>query len=244
MKLLLLALIALCGVGSGQLRAAEAAAVDPDIPQPVSPEDLTALITSSPFTRTLNLSESLVLTGIAHYQGGEVVTVMNKDTKETYVVTKEPNSLGWRLAETNQNSQLARTQAKIMIGSEVITVRYNDDQLTPELMKKGGFKPGGGTKEENATGDRGERRYDSGRYGSYGGGDGPRREGPRPSEEDMNRMRNLSDRGREALGQAFRESREKMMNATPEQRSAFFREALQRAEAADRGGSSNSGSRR
>jgi hypothetical protein len=237
MKLLVLALITLCGVAGGHLRAAEAA-VDPDIPQPVSPEDLTALITSSPFTRTLNLSDSLVLTGIAHYQGGEVVTLMNRETKETYVVTKEPNSLGWRLAETSQNPQLARTQAKIMIGSEVITVRYDDDQLTPELMKKGGFKPGGGTKEENATGDRG---YGGGsRYGGYSGGDGPRREGPRPSEEDMNRMRNLSDRGREALGQAFRDSREKMMNATPEQRAAFFREALQRAESADRGGGSNS----
>jgi hypothetical protein len=42
------------------------------------------------------------------------------------------------------------------------------------------------------------------------------------------------------LGQAFRDSREKMMNATPEQRAAFFREALQRAESADRGGGSSS----
>ncbi|OAI58140.1 hypothetical protein AYO49_00040 [Verrucomicrobiaceae bacterium SCGC AG-212-N21] len=241
MKTFLLALIALCCAAGGQLRAAEATPVDPDIPQPVSPDDLTALITSSPFTRTLNLSGSLVLTGIAHYNGGEVVTLMNKDTKETYVVTKEPNSLGWRLAETNQNSQLNRTQAKIMIGSEVITVRYNDDQLTPESMKKGGFKPGGGTTEQNATG--GGDRRDGGRYEGRSG-DGPRREGPRPSEEDMNRMKNLSDKGKEVLRNAYMESREKMMNATPEQRAAFFRENLQRAEAADRGGSGGSSNNR
>ncbi len=201
------------------LPAAEAA--DPDLPQPVTPEEVTPLITASPFTRSLNLSDSLVLTGIAYIEGKPVATILNKETKENYVVSEEPNAQGWRLAETSPTTQLNRTQAKIMIGAEVVTVRYSEEQLTPENMKKN--RPGGG----GGGPSEGERRYD-----------GPRRDGPRPSEEDRQRFMALSEKARGQFFEKMRESREKMMNASPEERQAYAKKIFDRIEAEDKGGGS------
>src|SRR5437764_236387 len=135
MKTLSFALVLLLLAGVPKIHAADpAAAADPDLPQPVSPDDLTALVTSSPFTRSLNLSDSLVLTGIAYIEGKPVATILNKATRENFVVSQEPNAQGWRLAETNATAQLNRAQAKIMVGAELITVRYSDEQLSPETL--------------------------------------------------------------------------------------------------------------
>lgn len=216
---LFVSLILLASTGL-EIRAADGAATtDPDLPQPVAPEDLTALITSSPFTRSLNLSDSLVLTGIAYIEGKPVATLLNKETKENFVVGEEPNAQGWRLAETSATVQLNRTQAKVMVGTEMVTVRYSDEQLTPEAMKKGGFKPGGGGGPPD-----GDRRPD-----------GPRRDGPRPSEEDRQRFMALSEKAREKFIEKMRESREKMQNASPEERMAYAKKVFERVEADDKG---------
>ena len=234
MKTLIVLQMALLGAGTLRLHAQEATAkLDPDLPQAVSPDDLIQLFSASPFTRSLNLSDSLVLTGIAYIDGKPVATLLNKNTRETFMVSQEPNAMGWRLAETNATAgQLNRAQAKIMVGAEVITVRYAEDLLTPEAMKKGGFKPGGGTVEENAKGgggDRGgggERRYDG----------APRREGPQPSDESRQRFMSLSDKSREKFIEQMRESRDKMMNASPEERMQYAKKIFERVEAEDKGG--------
>jgi hypothetical protein len=220
MKTPLLILSLLLGVGFLPARSADVVATgDPDLPQPVAPDDLTAIITSSPFTRSLNLSDSLVLTGIAYINGKPVATLLNKETKENFVVSQEPNAQGWRLAETNATVQLNRAQAKIMIGSEVVTVRYSDEQLNADSMKKGGFKPGGGSTEQGA----GERRSD-----------GPHRDGPRPTEEDRQRFMALSEKSRSKFIEKMRDSRDKMMNASPEERMQYAKKMFERVEAEDK----------
>jgi hypothetical protein len=176
-------------------------------------------MTASPFTRSLNLSDSLVLTGIAYIDGKPVATLLNRETKENFVVSQEPNAQGWRLAETNATIQLNRAQAKIMIGAETVTVRYSDEQLTPETMKKGGFKPGGGSTEG------GERHPD-----------GPRRDSRGPSEEDRARYMSLSDKAKEKLRDAMIQSREKLVNASPEERGAYFRKVFEKIEQDDKQG--------
>lgn len=214
----ILILLLLLAFGTNVLRAQEAAAAgDPDLPKAVVPDDVAPLITASPFTRSLNLSDSLVLTGIAYIEGKPVATILNRETKENFVVSENPNAQGWTLAETSATVQLNRTQAKIMVGGEVITIRYSDAQLTPESMKKGGFKPGGG-------GSEGDRRHD-----------GPRRDGPRPSDEDRRRFESLSEAARSKFIEKMRESREKMQNATPEERMAYAKKIFERIEADDKG---------
>lgn len=209
----------LLALASGPVMLGAESSVDPDLPQPITPEEVTPLITASPFTRSLNLSDSLVLTGIAYIEGKPVATILNKETKENFVVSEVPNAQGWRLAETSATTKLNRTQAKIMIGAEVVTVRYSDEQLSPESMKKGGYKPGGGGGPSE-----GDRR------------DGPRRDGPRPSEEDRQRFMALSEKARGQFFEKMREAREKMMNASPEERQAYARKIFDRIEAEDKQG--------
>lgn len=196
---------------------AAGAAPDPDLPQTVDPTEIAALVTSSPFTRSLNLSDSLVLTGIAYIEGKPVATILNKETKESYVVGESPNAQGWKLAETSATVKLDRTQAKLMIGTEIVTVRYSDAQLTPESMKKGGFRPGGG----------GEGRGD-------GHSDGPRREYPRPSEEDRAKFFALSDDAKRKFMERMGESREKLRMASPEERSAYVKKVFERIQEEDK----------
>ncbi|HSJ03187.1 MAG TPA: hypothetical protein VK956_12075 [Verrucomicrobium sp.] len=199
--------------------AATPVPADPDLPKAFDPTVADTLISAPPFTRSLNLSDSLVLTGIAYIEGKPVATILNKQTKENFVVSEEPNAQGWKLAETSATVQLNRTQAKIMVGSEMITVRYSNEQLTPESMKKGGFRPGGDGRHE-------ERRDD-----------GPRRERRGPSEEDRKRFEGLSPQAREKFFNQMRESREKMTNATQEERTAYVKKIFDRVEKDDKGGS-------
>jgi len=212
--------LGLCAIAT-VLHAAEpkpaSVVVDPDLPQPVDANVSQALLESSPFSRALNLSDSLVLTGIAYIDGKPVATIVNKATRESYVVSEEPNVQGWKLAETSASTQLKRTQAKIMVGTEVVTVRYSEEATTPEMMKKGG-KPG-----------RSEG-------GGESGGERPKRDYPKPSKEDRERFMSLSDGAREKFRQVMTESREKMMTASPEERMTFAKKMFEKIEAEDKGG--------
>lgn len=190
---------------------------DPDLPQRVEPTEIAPLMAASPFTRSLNLSDSLVLTGIAYIEGKPVVTVMNKETKESHVVGEVSNAQGWKLAETSATVNLDRTQAKLMIGTEIVTVRYSEEQLTPEAMKKGGYRPGGSDGRSD-----GDHR-----------GDGPRREYRRPTEEDRQRFMSLSDDARRKFMEKMRESGDKLRMASPEERGAYVRSIFERIEKED-----------
>ncbi|MDB6120396.1 MAG: hypothetical protein JWO08_4177, partial [Verrucomicrobiaceae bacterium] len=81
---------------------------DPDLPQPFDATVLTPILTNSPFNRAVNLSDSLVLTGMATVDGKPMVTLMDKELKRTYVVTDEPNENGWKLAEVPHQVELKK----------------------------------------------------------------------------------------------------------------------------------------
>jgi hypothetical protein len=193
-------------------------AADPDLPQPVDAALAQPLLDNSPFTRELNLSDSLTLTGIAYIQGKPVATVFDKAKKTSYVVSEEPNAQGWKLAEASAAVAYNRSIAKIMVGNEVVTVRYSADQLSQD-DKKNNRSPGSG-----------------GPPVSEGGP--PRREYQRSPEDDERRRKfeSLSDRAKEKVKDFFRDNREKMMNATPEERTAFIRQNFDRIQKEDSGG--------
>jgi len=114
------------------------------LPQRVAPEHFAVLMRNSPFTRSLNLSDLLILTGLATMDGKQVATLMNKETKETYVVSEEPNPQGWKMVEVAGNEDLEKVAAKIVIGGgEVVTVRYDKWSLKP-----GEAKPAAGGSSE------------------------------------------------------------------------------------------------
>jgi hypothetical protein len=192
-------------------------AADPDLPQPL---DVTAaessLVTNSPFTRALSLSESLALTGVAYVEGKPVVTLVNRTTKESYVVSDEANAQGWRLAETSASQELKRTQVKIMVGSEIVTVRYSDEQLAPPPRKpsSGGASNGGPPSQGNDP-----NRVRTSSYLGDGGRD---------------RYYALSDGARDRFRDMVRQHREANPNASFDQVSAYAKKEFEKVEAEDK----------
>jgi hypothetical protein len=119
------------------LRADEAPAVDDDLPQPFDPDLAGTLMSQSPFTRVVNLEETLQLTGLAYVEGKPVATFFNKITQQHVTVSEQPNALGWKIIEAIPGLHLEDTEVHLMIGTEEITVHYGDAQLSPGASKKG-----------------------------------------------------------------------------------------------------------
>lgn len=201
--------------------AAGAQEVDPDLPQPFDPQSVAPVLENSPFSRMVNLSDNLVLTGIAYVDGKPVATVFNKETKQSSVVGSEPNFQGWTLQEALPAPDVKLSQARIRIGGELVSVRYAS--VSAEEL-------------------RGERRRDGERSdrGPPSGGDGDRFRGPSrgPSEEDRKRYESLSEKGREKFREMMRSkfSDEKFRNAPEEERRNIIRREFDRIEKDDKGG--------
>lgn len=194
-----------------------AAEPDPDLPQPFDPGSLAPAIASSPFTRMVNLSDNLVLTGIAYIDGKPVATVFNKETKESHIVGTEPNFQGWILNEAQPAPDITRSQAKITIGGEVVSVRY---AAISAADLKGERKS---SREERGGPSSGERLRGSPRG---------------PSDEDRKRYESLSEKARDKFREMMRSkfSDEKFRNAPEEERRNIIRKEFDRIEREDKGG--------
>lgn len=169
----------------------------------------------------VNMSDNLVLTGIAYIDGKPVCTIFNKETKMSYVVSETPNIQGWTLNEALPAADITRSQAKITVGGEVISVRYDATAMLPENMKKEKSRPEG----------RGE-----GRGPPPGGDDRFQRSGRGPSEEDRRRYESLSEPAREKFRNMMREkfSDEKFRAAPEEERRNMIRREFEKIEADDK----------
>lgn len=106
------------------LPAGEAPAADPDLPQPVDGSFAEELVMNSPFTRAVNLQETLQLTGIASIDGHPIAMVFDKETKQRFVVSEEPNALGWTLVAASAGEDLDQTYVDARIGAEVVAMQY------------------------------------------------------------------------------------------------------------------------
>jgi hypothetical protein len=194
-------------------------ASDPDLPQPFDPAAVATIATSSPFTRMVNMSENLVLTGIAYIDGKPVATVFNKETKESHIVSTEPNFQGWVLNEALPAPDVTRSRAVITIGGEQVKLTYAT--ISPADMKS----------ERKKDKDRSDRPPPP-------GGEGYRREGRGPSEEDRRRYEGLSEKAKEKFRDMMRSkfSDEKFRNAPEEERRNIIRKEFERIEKEDKGG--------
>ena len=199
--------------------AVPAAPVDPDLPQPFDTASLGPIIQNSPFTRIVSISDSLVLTGMAYVNGKPVVTIFDKNEKQSLVVTEEPNLKGWKLMEALPTTNIDRAQAKIAIGGETFSIRHstlNKDDMTKGKSDKG----------------------DKGRSDSSGGGDRYNRGSRGPSEEDRKKYESLSDKAKDKFREAMREkfSDEKFRNAPEEERRSALKSIFEKIQKEDSGG--------
>lgn len=116
------------------------------LPEPVSPSAFDAFLSASPFARSLNLSDTLILTGIARIGDETVATLMNKETKESHVISDSPNSLGWRLqgVEGTNAEDLERVTVKVAVQTgEVVPVRFAEHRIKPGESRPGSSGSGG-----------------------------------------------------------------------------------------------------
>lgn len=187
-------------------------AQDDALPKPFNPAVAESLLTAPPFTRSINLSDKLVLTGIAFIEGKPVATILDTEKKQNYVVSEEPNAQGWKLAETNATVKLDRTQVKIMVGGEVVTIRYSKDQLTPE-----------NTRNARPNGEGG-----FGRGGDRGGDRSRSRRGP--DDETRRRIEALPEDARRRMFEELGQNRERLRSMSEDERRQFFQRQLERAE--------------
>jgi hypothetical protein len=104
------------------------------IPPPVTVERYADLIERPPFRRHLSLSDSLVLSGVARLPNGVMVTVWNRATGESFIVSSTPNPQGWRLVEVSENSDLRSVTATIAAADQQMTLRFDPERLTPPKL--------------------------------------------------------------------------------------------------------------
>jgi hypothetical protein len=201
-------------------------ALDPDLPQPFNPKEVKALIDDPPFTRAVNLSDSLLLTGMAYVEGKPVVSVLDRETKKTHTISEEPNELGWRVVEAPPSKKLSKAQIKIQIGAETVTVRYNQDGIAETLKDKKATPPSSSGSDRGPREDRGPKEEDRGFRRSMRG----------PTEEDRKRFEALSSDAQEKVRNIFRDSgfREKMINMSDDERRTYLRSQVDKIEAEDK----------
>ena len=145
-------LAGLCGVitthGADTTQELPPPELDPALPQSVKEQSFEAVITNSPFIRSLGVSDSLILTGIAHIEKDVFATLLDTATMESHVVSNTANPRGWQLVGVGGSAaELQTLSARIQIaGGQVISVRY---QKPPpkylRAMSRGGSSGPGGS---------------------------------------------------------------------------------------------------
>lgn len=208
-------LVASVGGPSAPLKVtAEPVAGPTGLPQALSVEAFSELKKSSPFQRSLNLSDSLILTGLAKFEKVIVATLLNKETKETYVVTDEPNPQGWKMVGVSEDDDLENVTAKVSISEgTVVNVRFDEARLKPGESRPAS---GPGTDQGGSRFAGGERRHEG--HSGFG-----------PPPEVMEKLRNMSDEQRERMREYMKKSFEKNPEMTPEQRREVFGKAVDKA---------------
>lgn len=131
---------------------------DGAIPQPLSDDAFEALVTHSPFTRTLGAPDSLILTGVARFDEDVFATLLDTKTMESHIVSSTPNSAGWQLIGISGDPERTQTlSAKVQIpGGEVVAIRY---QMPPPRPPKSAY--GRGSSGQGGPGGRAPPLSDS-----------------------------------------------------------------------------------
>jgi len=143
-------------LSSPDVVAQESASSSFDLPGGVSEEHFAALRQHSPFLRTLDVSKSLIITGVAHIDAEPVATVLDVETRQSSVVSlNRVSPEGWQLVEVKGDvTDIETLSARIRMagGGETFTIRY--EKAPPPVRGSSGVMvsnrvgngtPGGGT---------------------------------------------------------------------------------------------------
>lgn len=108
------------------------------LPTPVEASQFDSLKSRSPFTRVLDLSETLQLTGLAVIEGEQVATIEDRRKGKRFTISGEANEEGWKMVSAESSEDLGKVSATISVyGDEVVTLTYAESQLRPEVQFSG-----------------------------------------------------------------------------------------------------------
>jgi hypothetical protein len=186
---------------------AEAAPPELHLPKPLDLSFAQSLLANPPFTRSINPSDSLQLTGLAYIDGRPIVTIKDTVANKTHLVSEEPNELGWQLVETIPGARLDLADVRLMIDSEIIAVHYSNTQMAP--AKKPGTQLARVPTPEEFTGRDAKGPYV--RAFAY------------LSDADRDKVRQAPREVRDKFLEAVHDQRDKLFKASHEQRAAFIK---------------------
>lgn len=177
-----------------------------DLPRAVTEADFEMVKKSSPFLRTLNLSDTYLLRAVVSMGGESLATLYNRNTKETVVVSTASESRnGMRLMGVSKADDLGRVSVEVSVGGEVVELKYDEKSITPV---GDGSSIGGGKAKAGKDGRDGKEQP----------------KGPRP--EEVKRYKELSPEKREKFHQYIRQTMKKYPDISREEKGNMIRGAL------------------
>lgn len=133
---------------------------DGTIPRALQEDVFADLVANSPFTRTLGVSDSLILTGVAQFEQDVYATLLDTKTLESQVVSKAANFQGWQLVGVGGDPARMQTwTARIQVpGGEVVSIRYQ--KPPPKITRNlaGNNRGGSGGSNGGGPGGNGSTR--------------------------------------------------------------------------------------
>lgn len=187
---------------------------DPDLPEPLAVTHFEAVLGNSPFLRTLNLSETFSLRGIAEIDGEQVATLYNRETEKSVLVSaSKANPEQMKLLAVNGNpgllSGMTSVSATIAVGEEEVELKFEPNRVAP---RPGNKKPSGGGSSQ------GGKPSEQGKGGERKG----------PSQQDIDRYKSLTPEQQEKFREYMRQTMQKYPDISREERGNMIRGALTR----------------
>ena len=99
---------------------------DPDLPQAFDTSALSALVHRPPFTRIVAFEDTYLLTGVAYVDGKPLATLLNKETKQRFVISEEPNAQGWKLLSAVPTSDPKQARITLQVDGEAFALAYQE----------------------------------------------------------------------------------------------------------------------
>lgn len=138
-----------------------------EMPQPVTDTDFNSLSVLSPFSRPIDLSETLSLTGFARIGEQNLITLMDQDSEKSHIVSRKANDEGWKLVEVSADVDYASesTFANIAVpGGEIVELRFDGERLEADSMRKRAAGVNGGFGRDSRPPPSKEEREKWGKY--------------------------------------------------------------------------------
>lgn len=179
---------------------------DDAISYPPVPDDslFSALRETSPFLRTLNISETYVLRAVATYQDIGYARVFNRETEQTITIELGGEAQAGmelvKIISPPAGGSLSGVSARISFAGEIAELKYSPEQLDP--VRRSG--PSKGSPK----------------------GRGPKGKGP--SSQDREKYMQLSEDRKQKLREYIKATVQKYPNMPREERGNLIRGAMQK----------------